>query len=485
MNIATIGSIIPELRSALVGRRFGKIFPLSRHSMTIDFRFPDSLYLFISVESGDPRIYLVRRRARDLEKSSTSPTAFIMQLKKRLAGTDVIDVRQISNERVLSIYLSGRNELGEDFSAGLVVQLTGKSANLFLVDGESRIVHSLRETLGDGQQVGDIYAPPSRPARSESRAALTVALSRSADFTISETLDAADIEKRTEAEFQSAANTARAKITREISKLEKLRSKLIADLESHGDAERWKKNGDLLLANIATARRNGPKVSVLDYFDEFVPTVEIDVDENDPLTVAAEKFFKRYTKARNARDEIAKRVDTIDADLTNVRKQFGQIEKAIEDGDLEALRAGVPSGTRSNTKKIREKASASLAVARAFISTDGFEILVGKRSKDNDQLTFKIAKSLDTWMHAADYPGSHVVIRNHDKKEVPISTLLEAARLAAFYSQGKAQPKAAVHYTLKKFVNKPKGAAPGLVSLSSFKTILVEPTFPESVQIKD
>ena len=84
-------------------------------------------------------------------------------------------------------------------------------------------------------------------------------------------------------------------------------------------------------------------------------------------------------------------------------------------------------------------------------------------------------------MHAADYPGSHVVIRNRDKKEIPPTTLLEAAQLAAFYSQGKAQPKAAVHYTLKKFVNKPKGAAPGLVSLASFKTLLVEPGVPEGV----
>src|SRR5204863_9962760 len=116
--------------------------------------------------------------------------------------------------------------------------------------------------------------------------------------------------------------------------------------------------------------------------------------------------------------------------------------------------------------------------ARSFASSDGFEILVGKKAKDNDFLTFRIAKSLDTWMHAADYPGSHVVIRNPNRKEIPHRTLLEAAQLAAFYSQGKSQPKAAVNYTQKKFVNKPKGAAPGLVRLASFKTILVVPKIP-------
>jgi predicted ribosome quality control (RQC) complex YloA/Tae2 family protein len=83
-------------------------------------------------------------------------------------------------------------------------------------------------------------------------------------------------------------------------------------------------------------------------------------------------------------------------------------------------------------------------------------------------------------MHAADYPGSHVVIRNPNRKEIPHRTLIEAAQLAAFYSQGKSQPKAAVHYTQKKFVNKPKGSAAGLVSLASFKTVLVEPKIGEA-----
>ena len=101
--------------------------------------------------------------------------------------------------------------------------------------------------------------------------------------------------------------------------------------------------------------------------------------------------------------------------------------------------------------------------------------MVGKTSKDNDYLTFRIAKSLDVWLHAADYAGSHVVIRNPNRVDLPPKTLIEAAELAAFFSQAKNHPKAVVNYTEKKFVNKPKGAVAGLVSLSSFKTILVEP----------
>lgn len=132
-----------------------------------------------------------------------------------------------------------------------------------------------------------------------------------------------------------------------------------------------------------------------------------------------------------------------------------------------------------SSKRSRDKGGEHRSLYRTFVSSDGFEILVGKKAKDNDVLTLKVARSLDTWLHAADYPGSHVVVRQAGKKELPQRTLLEAAKLAAFYSQGRSQPKAAVHYTLKKFVSKPKGWAPGQVRLASFKTIMVEPEVPE------
>ncbi len=482
MNLATIEQIIPELRTALVGRRPGKIFPLSRHSMAIDFRLSDSQYLFISVEPANPRVYLIRRRLRDIEKASGNPSPFVMQMKKRFSGAEIEAVEQVPDERGLRLLFAGTDELGLDFQFALVIQLSGKSANLFLTDASNRIGDSLRDTLGEGQQIGDTYQPPLRNSSDK----LPPSGEQLEHVNLSAVLDAEDLEKKAEAEFRSVANTVRSKMVREISRLEKLRKKLLDDRESHGDADRWKRFGDLILANLGTAKRNGSKLTVIDYFDDATPAVDIDIDENDELTEAAEKFFKRYTKARNARDEIAKRLEAIEDGMRSAKAELANIDKSIADRDLDALRDRLGhQPIVGSSKKEKEKVSATSAVARVFISSDGFEILVGKRAKDNDQLTFKIAKSLDVWMHAADYPGSHVVIRNRDRKEIPPSTLLEAAQLAAFYSQGKAQPKAAVHYTLKKFVNKPKGSAPGLVSLASFKTILVEPEFPDKVQKKD
>ncbi len=181
----------------------------------------------------------------------------------------------------------------------LIVQLTGRSANLFLLDGNDFILDAMRENSGEGQQVNEKYAPPFREG--ENLHEKTEKSFSQGNFeSLSEALDAHYLEIETEKVFQSKANTARNKLNQEIKKREKLLKNLNKDLENHGDAEKWKRFGDLLLANIALAKREGDKVFVTDFYDENTPTVEVEVEEHIPLTEAAEKFFKRYTKARNA-----------------------------------------------------------------------------------------------------------------------------------------------------------------------------------------
>ncbi|HVF30736.1 MAG TPA: NFACT family protein [Pyrinomonadaceae bacterium] len=471
MNLATIAAIRQELANSLVGNRLGKIFQLSRTDLAIDFRLPDSRYLFVSTQPGNPRTYLINRRLRDLEKAQANTSAFVLVAKKRLSGATATSIQQVTNERVLLIGLDAVDDLGNALRYSLSIQLTGTSANVFLLDDGDVIVESLKPGRGDGQQVGEKYTAPERHGGEVAWAIDDVP--KVPD--LSSFLDALDVERASAERFRSLAAAARGRLKREISKRERLLEKLGDDLANHGDAENWKRLGDLLLANVATAKRDGGKVLVTDYFNAHTPEIEIAVNENDSVTEAAEKFFKRYTKARNAGKEIESRIGQINEELAALIIERDELEEVIAAGDEDDLRKAAGPAAPETRSAGKRKRAEKLPGVRIFISSDGFEILVGKKAKDNDFLTLRVAKSLDTWMHAADYPGSHVVIRNSGRKEVPHQTLLEAAQLAAFYSQGKSQPKAAVHYTQKKFVNKPKGSAPGLVSLASFKTLLVEP----------
>lgn len=478
MDLHLFTSILPEIDAAIRGRRFGRVFQLSKFEFAIDLRIADSRYLFISIEPADPRIYLIERRLRDVERSAGNPSPFALQLKKYLSNFVADGVEQTASERVATFEFSGADELGEPRTRSLVVQLTGRSSNLFITDERGAILERARETIGEGQQTGDVYSPPIRPGQKHDLAETEIR--PVAGETLSAMLDRDYSELAERRRFTDLANASRQRLDREIAKREKLLRNLTADIADHGDAEKWKRFGDLLLANTGTARRTKDGFEVTDYFDDAVPTIEIPADESDSVTEAAEKYFRRYTKARNAGDEIERRIAAVEKEISAYSEERARLEEAIAERDESFFAAPAPDERRSRRNK--PKTADSNGYARKFISSDGFEILVGKKAKDNDHLTFRIARSLDTWMHAADYPGSHVVIRNQNKKEIPPRTLLEAAQLAAFYSQGKKQPKAAVHYTLKKFVNKPKGSAPGLVSLSSFKTLLVEPAVPAIVR---
>ncbi len=473
MNEVTLQKITAELRDQLVGQKFGKIFPLSKLQLAIDFRLRNGNYLFISVEPNSPRIYLIKRKLKELEKQKSNQPSFVSFLRKRLANSVLQKIEKIEKERILKFFFLARNELGKPENYTFVIQLTGRSSNLFLLDGNDFVLDSMRETFGEGQEIASRYSDPQRS--SAQKQGNEKVFPQKNFETLSAALDDYYRKKEVERNFQAKSQSARSNLNKKLKKKKQLLRKLNKDLAGHGKAEKWKHFGDLMLANVANAERVGNKVTVIDYFDENTPKIEIEVDENKSLTEAAENFFKRYTKARNAKKEVSKRLKIVEVEINRIEKKKELLEKAISQNDLQSIESFIDEKNRKQKHKQKTKKGDSSSIAREFISSDGFDILVGKRSKDNDYLTFRIAKSLDTWLHTADYPGSHVVIKNPNRKEIPQRTLVEAAQLAAFYSKAKNESKVGVHYTQKKFVNKPKGAAPGLVSLSSFKTILVAP----------
>lgn len=483
MNEPTLEKISAELSDRLTDQKFGKIFSLSKFALAIDFRLPSGEYLYINVQPNSPRIFLFRRKLKTLEKQSLGQSSFVSLVRKRVANAIVERISKESNERVLKIILIANDEFGKSAQYTLVVQLTGRSSNLFLLDGNLIVIDSLRETFGDGQSIGKKYKFPVRTEKRNESGALEV-FPQGEFETLSAALDFFYRKQEKKEEFDSLKQSAKSGVQGELKKRRRLQKNLKRDLENHGDAEKWKRFGDLLLANVATAKREGDSIFVVDYFDESTPEVEIKSDKNLSITEAAEKFFKKYTKARNAKTEISKRLGDVALELKQFESKKEKLLLAIENEDLDVIKSFAGKKKKQKTPKDKKKKKNDVSsVARQFISSDGIEILVGKRSKDNDYLTFRIAKSLDTWLHAADYPGSHVVIKPKNKNEIPPNTLKEAAQLAAFYSKAKKEAKVAVHYTQKKFVNKPKGAAPGLVSLSSFKTLLVEPKI--TVEKKD
>lgn len=472
MHQETLKEIAEELSILLAARFFGKIYQLSAYSLAIDFGLKTDGYLFISIEPGDPRLYLIKRTARELEKSSVAPSAFVQALRASLGGGSLVSISKDQSERIIRFTFSVTDELGNLDKYALVAQLTGRSSNLFLLNSAEQITRALRTPKGEGQQVGDQYRPPILQGSTVSE---EPQLTRGTSATLSAVADEHYRRLDAEQEFNSLGARLSAKLRKEIGRLKKLRTNLKKDLVEHGNPEKHKRLGDLLLANIGNAKRDGEKVTLKDYYADGMPSVEVEVDENASLQEAAGKSFSRYTKAKRAVQEIGKRLVKLDEELEELEEKLRNLTKAIADRDEAALASFEERKDKTPITRKKQKESPSLPGMRRFRSSDGYEVLIGRTARDNDQLTFRVARPNDLWLHAGDYPGSHVIVRNSSRKEIPHRTILEAAQLAAKFSQAGKDSKVAIHYTQRKFLSKPKGAAPGLVRMSSFKTITVAP----------
>lgn len=459
-ELQKIGS---EIAAAMTGRHFGKIFPLGAAALAIDLFPHEGRYLYADFGRGNAAVFLIRRRLKDLERSSTHPSPFVIDLAKRCFGMELTNV-SIIPER-LAIELGLKDKEG---SMSLILQV-GSRPNIFALDAGRTIVAAGHVSDREGHRVGDLYGPTAAKVTVDSSPEIQ------GPGSLSDSMDAEARAREQEYRFDALAVAAKRKLISEIRKKVKLLDNLEADLAKHGDADEWKRLGDLLLANLGNIRREDGKMIVIDYFDEKMPEVGVRVENDASPTEMAEIFFSRYAKARNGAAAIAYRQATVNKELETLRSKLTNLETAILSRDHEALTEYLPKPARVPVHPGKKKVTVEFKGARRFISSDGFEILVGKKAVDNDHLTFRVARSHDLWLHAEDYPGSHVIVRNPGRKEIPQRTLIEAAQLAAFYSDARGLPKASVRYTLRKFVNKPRRAAPGLVSIASFRSILVEP----------
>ncbi len=268
----------------------------------------------------------------------------------------------------------------------------------------------------------------------------------------------------------------------QIEKRERLRERLEGDGRALGDPETWRRWGELLLTHARTAVRTTSGFLVTDSYDPEQPLIEIPAAAPTPQQ-AAERYFQQYRKAKQGMRVIAERCAAVERELEELRRvreraaaadEMAVLEQIARDLDLSS--SSPPSeASRSPAVKTQKRARVRVPGIYRFRSSDGFEILVGKSAEDNERLTFRVAAPHDLWLHAADYPGSHVVIRRAKGQMVPPRTLREAAQLAAFFSQARYSSKVVVNYTERKFVSKIPRSKPGLVRVSERRSLTVEP----------
>lgn len=259
--------------------------------------------------------------------------------------------------------------------------------------------------------------------------------------------------------------------------LERTRRKLAVqrkEREASLDRETLRRRGDIVTANLHAMTRGMTVLRAEDFYQEDMPEIEIPLrPELSPQQNAA-RFYKEYNKAKHAEKILAEQIARGEIEEEYLGAVLDELNRAESERDLAEIRAELEAGgyVRSADRRRQQKQPASRPMR--FRSSDGFEILVGRNNRQNDQLSLKTARRDDLWLHIQKFHGTHVIICCAGAP-VPDGTITEAAMLAAWYSQAREGQNVPVDVTQVRNLRKPNGAKPGMVVYDRYRTVIVTP----------
>jgi predicted ribosome quality control (RQC) complex YloA/Tae2 family protein len=455
MDDALLKAVVDELADTLPGARLHRAVQRGATDLLLDFKRKDGRWLIISTDANRLTLHLGKRPDRESNPPQRTDTGFVASLKKYFVDLRLRDISKQPDDRVVELDFGG--------SARLLVLLRGNAADV-VISEDSRVVASLRNrervsgTPQKHSQASDEFHPEFPTANEAAEHYFN-----SADTRLS---------------FTREQQAVRSHLRGKVKKLRTLAGKLEDDRRRFQDGALHQRYGELLLVNLHQIQTQENAFVVVDVYDPSGSRILIPMGEHSDPRIAAEHYFKLARRSRNGLSAIDRRLPEVEGQISEAEATLKRIDEAENLSDLTAITAEIRMPARHQATGEKKIHAPRISGVRRYQTSEGFEILVGRSDQDNDNLTFRVAKSQDLWFHAADYPGSHVVLRNPHRTPPPQSAIHKAAQIAAKFSHARHDSKVAVNYCEKKFVSKLKRAAPGQVRISSFKTILVEPGEP-------
>ena len=272
--------------------------------------------------------------------------------------------------------------------------------------------------------------------------------------------------RRRARELSHSVKTARDRIARKLAsqKEELARSCCREDI---------RKCAELVTANMYRIKKGDSSVTVEDYYSDGCPPLEIALDPLKTPQANAAAMFKEYNKLKTAELHLTALVAEGEKQLDYLNSVLDEIERAESERDLSEIRRELIDTGYIKKQRGAKPEKIKKQGPMEFVSSDGFAIFVGRSNSQNDELTTKLARRTDIWLHTKTVHGSHVII-SCEGVEPPQRTIEEAASLAAYYSQAREGGKTAVDYTMVRFVRKPSGSMPGKVIYTDYSTVMAE-----------
>lgn len=565
--------LIKKEISPLIGARVDKIHMPSRDEIVISMRaFGGTKRLLLSANPNSPRICLTE----NAPENPPTPPMFCMLLRKHLASSKLIDIRQIGLERILFLDFEAVTEIGDTVLLTIVIEIMGRHSNAILV-GDGKILDSVKRISDDISSVRRVLptAQYQLPPRNERiilteneitkdviKTALEPFNEKRLDKSLIEILEgispiiareganysahdttilvrdltdemwdklvfflkklSAILKNESDAHFtiikdlsgkprdfafinieqyglemlsnrEESACSVLEKFFAEGARKERLKQrshelqKMLLntyerisrkleiqrqELLNTQDRDKYRIWGDIVNANLYQIQKGQTLLKAEDFYTGEI--VEIPLDMMISPAKNAQRLYHEYKKLDNAEKMLIEQIKKGENELEYIDSVFDSVTRASGDSVVNEIRLELAE--QGYLKSIgKGKAKQKPLPPLKYNSSDGYEILVGRNNRQNDQLTLKTAKPWDLWLHTKDIAGSHVIVKKNSEDEIPKRTIEEAAIIAACCSKAKDSSQVPVDFVEVKFVKKPSGAKPGMVIFTNNKTLYVKP----------
>ena len=468
MHYDLLTAVVKELALLLRGARLDRVIPSADNCFFLVFRKNGkNFFLLISLQRWLPCLHLVSAKP----PATSNPHPLVLMLRSRLIGSRLAYIGLANEDRVVEMRFL--KDTGEH---RLIFELTGSSTNLILTDGAQHII-MLYYPVSVSMQAHRVLAPgiqyvlphkmaPSISLKTEHGDGTVGSANRAAELCYEHLLERRHLEVL-RSQLRSAAGKAMAKATRR-------RFMITEDLQASLRADEYRQKGDLILANLSKLK---PGMEYANLVNNEGTLIRVQLDPKRTPVQNAEQYFGKSKKAKKGFPILTQRLLETEEAISRIESLLTTIDQAEDIASLRFVESAlIDFGIMKQGREAKRKTDRGSAAAVRTIHIQGWDILVGRSAAGNDYLSTKLAQPHDLWLHAEGLPGSHILVKNPKKADIPHDILIKAASLAAFYSKGKGAGKVPVTYTEAKYVRKPKGAKPGLVTLSQRETIMVVPT---------
>ncbi len=557
-----MAAVLQEVREKAIGARMEKIHQPSRDTVILQLRCDGGREkLLLCANPAAPRLHFTATNPENPEQ----PPMFCMLLRKHLSGGRLLSVTQQPMERQLRFTFSCIDEMGDQTEKHLIVELMGRTCNLYLLDGNHRILDCLRRVGLDESNrpalPGLNYQQPGAVAKQDPtgeidyvnlltipgadvlaqrlmdnlgglsplvcrEAALFAAgdpdarvgqvspgetaeklqlffrehLQRPAPYyyekggepkqfafcpirqygeyrqadSFTALMDSFYATRDRNDAMQQKSQALRKTVSNHCQRLKRKLAIQKKELSATYDRERLRQLGDIVTANLHRITKGQKILQAEDFYHEEMQKVDIPLSETLSPQQNAAKYYKDYTRMKNAEKELTKQIALGQTELSYLQSVLEEMDRAQTDAELSEIRQELSEGGYVRAESGKKRMKQQRLAPMRFESTDGYPIYVGRNNRQNDELTFRLARKDDIWLHAQKVHGCHVII-SCGGTTPPDDTVTQAAQLAAYYAETKGGKNIAVDVTAVKQVKKVPGGKPGMVIYHTYRTVIVNP----------